>query len=153
MLVARLRAVGQRVLGKGSITVVFDARGEWSTSSESRGVIKIVYAPDADTEIVKRCLRAGRNVTVVTDDMRLRARLSQDVGRHIVCIHTSIIFDEPRRGVANAAKGSSSAGAKSAGANPSQSGRRPGSVEDEGLPPKSRDITRELERLWLDEHE
>ena len=131
-LVARLNASGKSVLGTGTIVVVFDARGNLGASSEAVGAVKVVYAADADDEIVRRAAAAKGQVTVVTDDMRLRARLSQDVGRHTAFRDAAVCFR---------------AAAKPAG--------RPGGPqvarEDEGLPPGAKDITAELAELWLDE--
>lgn len=91
-LVSILRVSGKRLLGTGSIVAVFDARDQLAPSSDAVGHIKVVYAPDADDEIVRRAARAGRQCTVVTDDNRLRARLSQDVGRHVRYVATAVLF-------------------------------------------------------------
>lgn len=97
-LVALLGACGRGRLGAGKIVVVFDAHGQLVASVDDAGPIRVVYAADADTEIVRRAAKAGRACTVVTNDMRLRARLSQDVGRHLAYLDTAVIFsDTPSR--------------------------------------------------------
>ena len=134
MLVARIGSAGTRVLGVGRYTVVFDARDQWQSVSEQRGAVKIVYAPDADTDIVARCTQAGKNVTVVTDDMRLRARISQDIGRHVRFLATSVLFDEP---VAHRTV--------------KKNTMHTDIIEGQEPIRDARGITRELEGLWLDE--
>lgn len=92
VLVATLRASGRRLLGHGQIVVVFDARDQLGVSATDHSPVRVLYAPDADDEIVRRASRAGKACTVVTDDNRLRARLSQDVGRHIRYRDTAVLF-------------------------------------------------------------
>lgn len=131
VLVARLGGSGKTVLGAGTIVVVFDARDSLGATSEMVGAVKVVYAADADDEIVRRASAAKGQVTVVTDDMRLRARLSQDVGRH-TAFRDAVVCFQP---------------AKPAG----RAGRPQVAREDEGLPAGAKDITAELAELWLDE--
>lgn len=129
-LVHRLIVRGRDLLGAGVIVVVFDARAQMGAASESVGSIKVVYAPDADSEIVRRCGHALGEVTVVTSDLRLRSRISQDVGRHVTYREREVVFDAAR------------SSRESASAN----GRV---VRDGGLPSGAKDITKELEDLWL----
>jgi rRNA-processing protein FCF1 len=130
-IVTRLAAVGRRVLGAGRIAVVFDARSAYGSSSESVAGVSVVYAPDADTEIVRRATAAPQ-VCVVTDDMRLRARLSQDVGRHVVFRDTGELFAD-----------TATSGPRHA---------RPVVGHEDRLSPKAaKDITAELAELWLDD--
>lgn len=135
LLVGRLVAHGRRLLGSGEIVVVFDARGTFTSSGERAGSVAVVYAPDADDEIARRAQRARGQVTVITDDLRLRARISQDVGRHIAYRDTESLFgeDTPR---AQAAAASSRDGVLSG---------------TDALPADERAaITAELEREWLE---
>lgn len=130
-IVARLATVGRRILGTGRIAVVFDARSTYGASSESVSGVSVVYAPDADTEIVRRAT-AVPQVCVVTDDMRLRARLSQDVGRHVLFRDTGELFADT--------------------GTPGPRHARPTVAHEDRLPPKAeKDITAELSELWLDD--
>lgn len=140
-LVRELIAHGRRLLGAGDIVCVFDARESLGRSTERLGPVRIAFAPDADTEIVRRAARARGEVTVVTDDMRLRARIAQDVGRHVRFRDTAVLSGDPpsaeRRG-----RGSREAG----------SGRDAG--EGERLTRReAEEITAELAREWLDDEE
>lgn len=94
VLVATLKASGRSRLGSGKVFVVFDAHGQVVPSADDDGPVRIVYADDADNEIARRAARGGRACTVVTNDMRLRARLSQDVGRHLTYLDTAVIFSD-----------------------------------------------------------
>jgi len=129
-LLGRLRAHAQTLAPKGSIVVVFDAHAQLGRSSEGSAPVRAVYAPDADDEIVRRCASAHGQVTVATDDMRLRARISQDVGRHVRFLSGSDLTAE--------SLGSSSA-SRSAGR----------IAREEGLPSGANKITEELKGLWL----
>lgn len=127
-LVRRLSSHGRALLGKGEVVVVFDAHGQLGTASERIAGISVVFAPDADTEIVRRCAVKGE-ITVISSDKRLQARISQDVGRRVVYREASTCFESgSRRPRASAPSGSA----------PDD---RPAAHADE--------ITRELERLWL----
>lgn len=97
-LVALLGAAGRTRLGSGKVVVVFDAHGQLVPTASDIGSVRVVYADDADTEIARRAAKAGRACKVVTNDVRLRARLSQDVGRHLTYLDTAVIFsDTPSR--------------------------------------------------------
>jgi predicted RNA-binding protein with PIN domain len=128
-LAARMAARGAALLGKGRIAVVFDAHDQLGVSSESRGPVKLVYATDADTEIVRRCAAATEAVVVVTDDMRQRARISQDVARRVEYRGASACFDAAGRGA-------------------DRKDRRSGVAREEGLPRGANDITNEMKRIW-----
>lgn len=139
-LIDVLRATGQNRLGHGKITVVFDAPDSVMTSHDSVGGLAVVYAPVADDAIVSMVQKAGGQCTVVTNDMRMRARISQDVGRHVRYLDTAVIF------TARAEKGHRAAARNASGAS-AQVG-----ADDKRLPSKSqRDITAELMELWVDE--
>ena len=82
-LCARLAVLAPHLARGGRIEVVFDAHSSHGTTSEACSGIKTVFASSADDEIVARCARHTGKVVVYTDDMRLRARISQDVGRRV----------------------------------------------------------------------
>jgi len=132
-LLARLRIHGSALAPKGSVVVVFDARGELGHVAEpDLGAVRAVYAPDADTEIVRRCSAATGQVVVATDDMRLRARISQDVGRHVRFRSASELFGEALK-------------------ERSRSHSDDRIARDAGLPKGANEITAELKKLWLSE--
>jgi predicted RNA-binding protein with PIN domain len=131
-LLARLRVHARRLAPGGTIVVVFDAHGQLGRSSDSDGSIKVVYASDADDEIVRRCGGSIGRVVVVTDDLRLRARISQDVGRRVEYRDGSSVFAETI-----------------AGASPAS--RKTPLAREAGLPPGANKITEELKDLWLTE--
>jgi len=132
-LLARLRVHAQSLAPKGSVVVVFDARSELGHASvQAAGGVTEVFASDADDEIVRRCQAARGQVIVATDDMRLRARISQDVGRHVRYKAASELFDHALR---------------------TRPGSRAGQplARDAGLPKGANKITEELKKLWLSE--
>ena len=132
-LLARLRVHARALAPGGSVVVVFDAHRTLGRSSGSEGgPVKAVYASVADDEIVRRCAGAVGRVVVVTDDLRMRARISQDVGRHVEYRDSSSVFAE------NLAEASRAA-------------RRTSVARDSGLPPGANKITEELKDLWLSE--
>lgn len=138
-LVRRLACRSREMLGRGEVVVVFDARGQLGVSAEAVSGVKVVYAPDADTEIVARCSAARGEVTVVSSDKRLSARISQDVARRVVYREASACFEEAGRGELR--KGDRRGAARR--------GERPQPGTDEGAPPRADEITRELEGIWL----
>lgn len=133
-LVARLAAHAGRLAPRGKIVAVFDAKAELGHSTEPRGPVTAVYARVADDEIVRRCASATGEVTVATSDMRLRARISQDVGRHVRFLEAEELSEA---GVARSRKKAS--GARMA--------------REVGLPKGANDVTEELKKLWLSEDE
>lgn len=126
-LVAMLASSGRERLGSGEIVVVFDAHATLGVSTERVGAVKVVYATDADAEIVRRAAAARGQVAVVTDDMRLRARLSQDVSRRLQYRDAATCLVERKVRPASA-----------------------GSV-NEDRPANAREITAELADIWLSE--
>ncbi|HET6351496.1 MAG TPA: NYN domain-containing protein [Coriobacteriia bacterium] len=130
-LVARLGVRGGGLLGTGRIIVVFDAREQYGLSTETIAGVSVVYARDADSEIVRRAAAANEQVVVVTNDMRLRARVSQDVARRVEYRDSSACF----------AAAAPSARPKARG----------GIARETGLPKGANEITEELKKLWLDE--
>ncbi len=131
-LVARLRVHAPRLAPRGQVVVVFDAKAELGHSTQHSGAVKEVYASDADDEIVRRCAAARGEVSVVTSDLRLRARLSQDVGRHVRFLDAEEVFE----GVLSA-RSRKAGGARIA--------------RDAGMPKGANEITEELKKLWLSE--
>jgi len=132
-LLRRLRQHAATLAPKGSIVVVFDAKAQLGRSSEGEGPVRAVYAASADDEIVRRCAQARGQVVVATDDLRLRARISQDIGRHIRFVD----------GVSLTADGLHTARRKASG----------GVAREEGLPSGANKITEELKGLWLSEED
>ena len=133
-LLARLRVHAQGLAPGGTIVVVFDAHSALGYSSGAEGSVKAVFAGVADDEIVRRCGGAVGRVVVVTDDLRLRARISQDVGRHVEYRDGSSVFAETLAAASRAS-------------------RRAPIARDTGLPPGANKITEELKDLWLTEDE
>jgi hypothetical protein len=131
-LLARLRVHARRIARGGAIVVVFDAHGELGRSSDSDGSIKVVYANVADDEIVERCSGSIGRVAVVTDDLHLRARISQDVGRHVEYRDGSSVYAETIAATPNAP-------------------RKAPLAREAGLPRGANKITKELKDLWLTE--
>lgn len=144
-LVRTLNALGRRLLGSGDIVCVFDARESLGRASERVGSVRVVFAPDADTEIVRRASAHKGQITVVTDDMRLRARLSQDVGRHVRFRDTATLdapIEAPTRGLFGRGGGKARRGSD---AQPTDADKLP--------PGDAAAITAELEREWLDDEQ
>lgn len=134
-LVERLRLLATSIAGRGGrVTVVFDAHSSLGTSSATVGRVTTVFANSADDEIVRRCEAVRGQVVVYTDDIRLRMRISQDVGRHVEYRDVSLLE------------------ARADKARPASSGRTPGG--DKALPEGTKkEITAELEGLWLPDDE
>jgi predicted RNA-binding protein with PIN domain len=132
-LVDRVRFAAHTLAPRGSIVVVFDAREGLGISTEEAPPVKVVYAADADDEIVRRCSAVKGQITVVTDDMRLRARISQDVGRHVSF-----------RGAEELTADGLKAARKPAGSEPAV-------AREDDLPQGAKAITDELRELWLSE--
>lgn len=138
-LVERVRRVAPTLHGRGSRPViVFDAHESWGTTSEALGSVRAVYAAVADDEIVRRCADARGNVVVYTNDLRLRARISQDVGRSVEYRDVSALFAGSRSG---------------SGREPSGDRPQGGLERDDALPLDAGDITAELAERWLDKEE
>jgi len=131
-LLARLRVHAQRLAPGGEIVVVFDAHDSLGRVSSSERPVRAVFASVADDEIVRRCANAKGKVAVVTDDLRLRARISQDVGRGVEYRGVATVF-------ATALKST-----------PGPAGKKR-TPRDIGLPRGANAITEELKDLWLTE--
>lgn len=156
ILATRVRTAQRRLFGQSKVAIVFDAREQFGVSSEPSGSITLLYAPDADTEIVNRCMRGGRNLLVVTNDRRLQARIAQDVGRHVRFASTDILFEQVGK-----RDSAPSAGASTKSAGQARSKKAPDAaskaarevVFEDDIPRNARSITKELEALWLNEEE
>lgn len=133
-LLARLRVHSRRVAPGGEIVVVFDAHEEFGYSGNAERPVRAVYAAVADDEIVRRCAAARGKTVVVTDDLRLRARISQDVGRQVEYRDGSSVYAE-------------------ALAAPSHASRKAPLARESGLPRGANKITQELKDLWLNDEE
>lgn len=130
ILVERLRTHHDRIAGRGGrVVAVFDAHGSLMGSTETTGNVTAVFARSADDEIVRRCAAATGPVAVYTDDMRLRMRISQDVGRHMEYRDVSALFSGGRPVRESATRVAE------------ERDRPPRRVRDE--------ITAELEDIWL----
>ncbi len=133
-LIGRLRFSAKQIAPGGSVVIVFDSRQKFGIDVEDEGPVKVVYAADADDEILRRCAEVRGAVAVVTDDMRLRARISQEVGRRVAFRSTEEVTAVALRA--------------------SRETKRPGLVaREDGLPSGAADITEELSRLWLPDDE
>jgi len=143
-LVRELIVHGRRLLGAGDIVCVFDARESFGRSTERVGPVGIAFATDADAEIVRRAALARGQVTVVTDDMRLRARIAQDVGRHIRFRDTTVV-SEGRPSVDSKGRGRDRGRGAGSGRDAREDGRVTRRQADQ--------ITAELAREWLDDGE
>lgn len=134
-LVDRVRFAARTLAPRGSIVVVFDAREGLGISTEEAPPVKVVYAADADDEIVRRCSAAKGQITVVTDDMRLRARISQDVGRHVSFRSAEDLTTDGLKAARTAPKS------------------RAEVAREDDLPHDAQAITDELKGLWLSDEE
>lgn len=133
-LVARVRVLLTSLAGRGgSAVVVFDARGASGASTQNQGPVRVVFADSADDEIVRRCESTSGRVAVYTNDMRLRARISQDVSRRVEYRDISALFTRAAR--------------------PAAPSRRGSLVHEDGLPAGAKAITEELGEIWLTDDE
>lgn len=133
-LVARLRARGARLLGAGRITVVFDGAGGMGTASAGAAPVEVRFSRDeeADDLIVRLAAGAREKVCLVSSDVALADRVGAVASRGAEVRGRESVFEAAGRGSGR---------------------RRGGAVPDAyslGVPPGGRDITRELEKLWLD---
>lgn len=135
-LVARLRARGPQMLGRGRIVVLFDAVHGARGGSENSAPVTVVYARtgSADDAIVRAVSGEDGKVVVVSNDQGLLDR---------VRIHA--------RGVVDLLP--ASACFESAGRGKDRKGRRLSPARDVGLPPGANKITEELGRIWLEEED
>lgn len=128
-LVARLAVRGADLLGRGTITVVFDGRSGGGADGR-RGPVEVRFSRDesADDLIARLSDATADGVTVVTSDGGLTARVSRP-GVTVIGAETCAEGRKARR----------------------SRGRYPASSA--GLPPGANKVTEELKRLWLDDGE
>ena len=136
-LIARLRARGAELLGRGRIVVVFDAeRATGAPAAPNMEPVEVVFARrgSADDEIVRiiQGAAARETVTVVTSDNALAARARTHGGGRVRIRARDVVFDAGGRGRARI-------GPK----------RYPASGA--GIPAGGNAITAELKELWLTE--
>lgn len=128
-LVRRLAGRGADLLGRGTITVVFDgvAGGACETG---QGQVSVRYArsPESADDLIVRLVTAG-DCTVVTDDRGLSGRAR---ARGAVVLSSSACFERT--------------------STRKVTGRRYRAASA-GLPPGAHEITRELKDLWLKDGE
>jgi predicted RNA-binding protein with PIN domain len=136
-LIARLRARGLRLLGAGRIIVVFDGVGGMGTASGGSVPVEVRFSRDEDADdlIVRLAAGADERVCLVSSDVALADRVRAVALRGAEVRGRETVFEAAGRG-----------GAK----------RRGGAGADAdslGVPPGGRNITRELEKLWLEEED
>ncbi|MEN6430180.1 MAG: NYN domain-containing protein [Coriobacteriales bacterium] len=122
-LVRRIAVRGSALLGSGTITVVFD--GYTDGAAEQVGLVGVRFSAQESADDVIARLGMGPDVTVVTSDSELAARVRLS-GAHV---HpSSRVFEQaaPRR---------------------KPHGRYP--AASAGLPKGANRISEELKRIWL----
>jgi hypothetical protein len=130
-LMRRLAARGRGLLGTGRIVVVWD-KGH-NAGEESLPGVEAVFSLGgiADDVIVRMAEHESGPVTIVTADRELKSRVRERKGRATAILPPETLFEgaeqthAKRRSATRAAYG--------------------------GLPKGHADITKELERVWLDE--
>lgn len=131
-LVRRLAARGSALLGSGAIIVIFDGRsGMGGGDAPVTSVVEVRFSRDetADDLIARMAEGAPRgSVTVVTDDGGLVSRV-RGFGAHVLSATAVFESAAPKRRRVRAM------------------------TAQEGLPPGAREITAELEGIWLSEEE
>jgi hypothetical protein len=133
-LVGRLRARGARLLGPGRIIVVFDGAGGMGVASVGATPVDVRFSrgEKADDLIVRLAAGAGEKVCLVSSDVALADRVRAAAPRGAEVRGRETVFEAAGRG----------------------GGRRRGGTGTDadslGVPPGGRNITRELERLWID---
>ncbi len=135
-LVARLRSRGSVVLGPGRIVVVFDGGGASGVSVAVGAApveVRFSRGEKADDVLVRLAASAGETVVLVSSDRGLASRVLADGGSNVEVRERELLFDAAGRGSRRNAK----------------RGRYP--VTGLGVPPGGNSITRELEKLWLDD--
>lgn len=140
-LIARLRARGEQMLGRGRIVVVFDGDPMTAHGSAHERLatypIEVAFSRGvtADDAIVKRATRAASELMcLVSSDRGLAGRLRDHLGKRLEV--------RPREVAYESARGQASA--------------RPARAEtarEAGLPRNAASITEELKRHWLTDEE
>jgi len=130
-LMRRLAARGRGLLGAGRVVVVWD-KGR-NAGEESLPGVEAVFSLDeiADDVIVRMAENESGPVTIVTADRELKSRVRERRGRATAVLPVATLFES---------------------AEPTHEKRRPQArATYGGLPKGHADITKELERVWLDE--
>ena len=133
-LLARLRVHAQSLAPGGTIVVVFDAHSALGRSSGPEGSVEggLRDAWPTTRSFAGAEVRPGA-VVVVTDDLRLRARISQDVGRHVEYRDGSSVFAETLRAAsAHVSRRTGRAGRRPAAGGEQDHRGAQGSVADRG---------------------
>ncbi|MBN2847445.1 MAG: NYN domain-containing protein [Coriobacteriia bacterium] len=126
-LVARLAARGGGLLGRGPITIVFDGVEE-AAGGEVRGPVDVRYSRGESADDVIARLAVGNDVTVITSDTGLAARVRAEGAKVLgaeCCFEARSVTRRPKRYPAASA----------------------------GLPHGANEITAELKKLWLSDEE
>ncbi|MDF1541867.1 MAG: NYN domain-containing protein [Anaerosomatales bacterium] len=136
-LVARLRARGGQLLGAGRIVVVFDgAQGTGITAATLAPVdVRFSRGEQADDLVVRLATGAQEKVCLVSSDAALAARVRAAASRGVEVRGREVVFEAAGRGDRKRRR------------------RRALDAGSLGVPPGGRGITRELEKLWLDEED
>jgi predicted RNA-binding protein with PIN domain len=135
-LVARLRARGTEMLGRGRLVVVFDgAEGTGGTTPDTAPVT-VVYARagTADDAIVARVRKTAEKVVLVSNDRDLADRVRAHARGGVEVRTASVCYEAAGKGVMRRVS-------------------RQGVARDEGLPRGANAITEEMKRLWLTDDE
>jgi predicted RNA-binding protein with PIN domain len=134
-LVARLRARAPRLLGPGRITVVFDGAENMGVVRTGSFPVEVCFSRDeeADDLIVRLAAGARDKVCLVSSDGALADRVRAVASHGTEVRGRETVFEAAGKG----------------------RGRRGGATRHEsdslGVPPGGKRITRELEKLWLEE--
>lgn len=134
-LVARLRTRGAELLGRGRIVVVFDGVSGMGLSMEpAPAEVRYSRNESADDLIVRLAAREPSALRLITSDAELAER---------VRAMASVTVEVYKRERAYAS-------ARAVGPHAPRQNRE--TERSLGIPPGGREITRELEKLWLEDH-
>ena len=133
-LVARLRARGADLLGRGRIVVVFDGAGGAGVTSAGRSPVEVRFSREgqADDLIVSLAGGSGDAVCVVSSDTGLAARVRSAANHGSEVRGKETVYEAAGRGSRRSKR------------------RTRADADSLGVPPGGRRITAELEKLWLD---
>lgn len=134
-LVARLKARGSDLLGKGGVVVFFD--GDVAQASEQPDTYPVTVefsrGQSADDAIVRVAARRPRDqVCLVTSDRGLAERVRDHLGARLEVRDRSALFESARGRSTRRRSGGDVAG-------------------EAGTPPGANRITEELKKLWITE--
>ena len=101
-LIARLRVSGREILGRGSITVVFDGQPGVGTTDDAGSVtVRYTSGRTADELITELAATAREQIILVTDDRGLRDHVQAAATHSAEYRDRSTLFEgAPRRGAA-----------------------------------------------------